>query len=425
MPYRSLTTENDRPATRRRSDHASPDGGRGPGCLAALLDVARRRGVSSARLLARTGLAEGDLADPGCVIPQDAEHHAIENLIALCGDDGGLGLEVGARYRFTTLGPLGFAMVSGPTLADATRLVLDYGDLFDPFVTLELQGDESRFDVTVRPRQVSPHLARFVTERAVAALLTTWRDVARRDLAPLGVSFAFARPAVNEPYARLAGLQVGFATTQTRVSMDAADMASPLAHADPYAVRAAEAQCRQLRHAVRDQAGVAGRVKTLLRAHSEGLPDMGTVAAAVCMSERTLRRRLQKEGATFAALCDEVRMATAEQLLGCSHLPIEHIAGRVGYADPASFIHAFKRWRGRTPGAFRSALRAGVRPVSPPRSVLASSTPETGDSMSKPQFEAFMADQIAAIEESGADPQAWVERHSIAFRASWEASHAA
>jgi hypothetical protein len=63
-------------------------------------------------------------------------------------------------------------MVSGSTLADATRLVLDYGDLFDPFVTFELQRDDSRFGVTVRPQLVSPQLVRFVTERAVAALLT-------------------------------------------------------------------------------------------------------------------------------------------------------------------------------------------------------------------------------------------------------------
>jgi AraC-like DNA-binding protein len=253
-------------------------------------------------------------------------------------------------------------MASASTLADATRLVLDYGDLFDPFVAIELQGDASRFDVTAQPRLVSPELVRFVTERAVAALLTTWRDIARRDLLPRGVSFAFARPAVDEPYSRLTGLQVGFAATHTCLSMDAADMALPLAHADAYAVRVAQAQCRQLRDAVRDRASVAGRVKTLLRAHSERVPDMDEVAAALCMTERTLRRRLQKEGTTFAALCDEIRRSAAEQLLSCSHLPIECIAGRLGYADPTSFINAFKRWRGRTPGAFRSALLSGATP---------------------------------------------------------------
>ncbi|WP_280155880.1 AraC family transcriptional regulator [Piscinibacter sp. XHJ-5] len=420
-----LTIPDDHRPTHRRFDHASRTGGRGPGCLAALLHVARRRGVSTARLLACTGLAEGDLADPGCVIPQDAEHHAIENLIALCGDGSGLGLEVGARYRFTTLGPLGFAMASGSTLADATRLVLDYGDLFDPFVALELQADDSRFGVTVRPRLVSPELVRFVTERAVAALLTTWRDIARRNLLPRGVSFAFARPVVDEPYSHLTGLEVGFAATHTRLSMDTADMALPLAHADAYAVRVAEGQCRQLREAVRDRASVAGGVKALLRAHPEGMPDMGQVAAALCMSERTLRRRLQKEGTTFAALCDEIRRSTAEQLLSCSHLPIEHIASRLGYAEPASFIHAFKRWKGRTPGAFRSALHVGGHGVIPPRAALASPTPEPGKSMSQQQFEAFMAAQVAAIEASGVEPEAWIERHSTTFRAAWEDSHGA
>jgi AraC-like DNA-binding protein len=150
---------------------------------------------------------------------------------------------------------------------------------------------------------------------------------------------------------------------------------------------------------------------------------MGEVAAVLCMSERTLRRRLHKEGTTFAALCDEIRRSTAEQLLSCSRLPIEHIAGRLGYAEPASFIHAFKRWKGRTPGAYRSALVAG-HAVLPPRAALASSTPEPGDSMSQQHFEAFMAAQIAAIEASGVEPDVWIERHSTTFRATWESNHA-
>ena len=40
--------------------------------------------------------------------------------------------------------------------------------------------------------------------------------------------------------------------------------------------------------------------------------------------------------------------------------------------------------------------------------------------MSQQQFEAFMADQIAAMERSGVDPEVWIERHSDTFRAAWE-----
>ena len=44
--------------------------------------------------------------------------------------------------------------------------------------------------------------------------------------------------------------------------------------------------------------------------------------------------------------------------------------------------------------------------------------------MNQQHFEAFMADQIAAMEASGADPEVWVEHHSTTFRAAWEHNHA-
>ncbi|WP_425293915.1 helix-turn-helix domain-containing protein [Klebsiella pneumoniae] len=50
-----------------------------------------------------------------------------------------------------------------------------------------------------------------------------------------------------------------------------------------------------------------------------------------------------------------MRRTLAEQLLAVPRLPISDIAERLGYAEASSFIHAFKRWHGRTPRAFRSA----------------------------------------------------------------------
>jgi two-component system NarL family response regulator len=40
--------------------------------------------------------------------------------------------------------------------------------------------------------------------------------------------------------------------------------------------------------------------------------------------------------------------------------------------------------------------------------------------MNQQQFEAFMADQVAAIEASGIAPDLWIARHSTTFRAAWE-----
>jgi AraC-like DNA-binding protein len=77
------------------------------------------------------------------------------------------------------------------------------------------------------------------------------------------------------------------------------------------------------------------------------------VAGGLGMAPRTLRRRLAAEGTSFRRLQGEVREALAEELLA-SRRSVEDVAERLGYAEPASFIHAFKRGKGVAPGAWRA-----------------------------------------------------------------------
>jgi AraC-like DNA-binding protein len=72
------------------------------------------------------------------------------------------------------------------------------------------------------------------------------------------------------------------------------------------------------------------------------------------MSSRTLRRRLEEKGTTYRALLEEVRRKQAEDLVARTALTVEQIADSLGYAETASFTHAFKRWTGRSPREFRS-----------------------------------------------------------------------
>lgn len=89
------------------------------------------------------------------------------------------------------------------------------------------------------------------------------------------------------------------------------------------------------------------------------------VAAQLFMSTRTLRRKLQQADTTFVALLDEVRLNDARRLLGMTTLGIEVIAGRIGFAEPASFTHAFRRWTGMTPSEWRARQREGLTDTPP------------------------------------------------------------
>lgn len=95
-------------------------------------------------------------------------------------------------------------------------------------------------------------------------------------------------------------------------------------------------------------------VRELLVPDADGYPALEAAASHLFMSTRTLKRKLQQAETTFQAELDSVRLDDAHRLLGMSALGIEEIAGRMGFAEPASFTHAFRRWTGMTPSEWRS-----------------------------------------------------------------------
>jgi AraC-like DNA-binding protein len=88
-----------------------------------------------------------------------------------------------------------------------------------------------------------------------------------------------------------------------------------------------------------------------------GSPDVGIVARAVRTSPRTLQRRLQEAGVTFAGVLRQARCVAAEEMLGDPRRKIGDVARVLGYSDPAHFTRAFVRWTGITPRDFRRRLQ--------------------------------------------------------------------
>jgi AraC-like DNA-binding protein len=82
-------------------------------------------------------------------------------------------------------------------------------------------------------------------------------------------------------------------------------------------------------------------------------------AAIIGTSPRTLQRRLAEHDQSFSRLLQSVRFRTAQRLLRDCNMPIVEIARRLGYADSANFIRAFKRWSGFGPNQFRQLHYVG------------------------------------------------------------------
>src|SRR5271155_1219333 len=95
---------------------------RGAAATRALLGVGEEHGVRAQRLLGGTPLTLESLKGPGVDVEACDEIQVVRNLLAAVGDGDGLGVEAAMRVSFCSLGPLGLALMSAPTVREALRL---------------------------------------------------------------------------------------------------------------------------------------------------------------------------------------------------------------------------------------------------------------------------------------------------------------
>ncbi len=301
--------------------------------------------------LAGTGLTLEDLRTPGQEIPGSAELTVLRNLQIAC-PAADLALAAGARYHLTTYGIWGFALASSPTVRSALDVGSRFVDLSFTFCTLEVEEDSDRLSLCLDGSGVPADVRAFVVTRDLAGLRTIVAELTQSAV-PLGsLSVTLPEPADVTPWVELFGRRPEFGAARNVATLDAAFLDLPLPQADELTAAATEAQCRELVERRRARTGVAGQVRDALL--DAPMPGLEAVARDRHVSVRTLRRQLTAEGASYRGLVEEVREALAEELLRAG-LPVEQVARRLGYAETASFTHAFSRWKGSSPRTWSRA----------------------------------------------------------------------
>ena len=100
---------------------------------------------------------------------------------------------------------------------------------------------------------------------------------------------------------------------------------------------------------------ISHKVKHLILAQLEkSEPSLTEIANQLNIAERSLRRKLQEDGANYRDLLQQCRMELAEHYLQNTELSITDIALRIGFADTSNFSRAFARWYNKSPSQFRN-----------------------------------------------------------------------
>jgi AraC-like DNA-binding protein len=320
-----------------------------------MADFAAELGTSHSQILTGTGIEQHQLLDPNMLVTGQQELQLIRNLVEKFGHRPLLGLEIGTRYHFTTFGSLGLALISSANIREALNFALAYFPLSFAFSQFVVSEHPDTYDIQIEiivDQGIPKNLWQFIIQRDVAALITVQRDLIQEQLCQK-VMFSFQAHGETQAYVELFGISPEFGALKNLIVLNAGKIDQKLSMANELVLQAAEQQCRQMLDKRQNQKKYTHQVQQVLMNNKGEIPSMEEVADCLHLNSRTLRRYLAQEQVTFLQIREEVRKILADYYLSLTQTSIEQISEWLGYAEPASFIHAYKRWYGKTPHATR------------------------------------------------------------------------
>ena len=318
------------------------------------LDALGSEGIEPARLLVGTGLSAADLADPANRMTVAQQIRIYANAAELT-NHRPIGLLNGRNVMPHHHGVWGYAMQTAANLGQSIRIFNQYFDVVGPIARqiLQIEGSLARWiSVDVLPTEPARRVG---VEEMLSGNYTLLRQLTDGAFHLRALWLDYPEPAEKAEYERLFGCEVYFRKGSIEMRFDASLLNLKLKSADPESRRACEERCQDMLNRLGRGVDIVDRVRRIIYENACDRRDIDSVAANLCVSARTLRRRLKEAGTTYRTVLREVQEALAVDYLTDTDISIDEIAYLLGYSDTSNFRHAFKQWTGLTPSAYRAS----------------------------------------------------------------------
>ncbi|MEN5111243.1 AraC family transcriptional regulator [Pseudomonas sp. TWI672] len=311
-------------------------------------------GEPDAGLLAQAGIDIGQLDQADARVSAEAYSRLWRLLAQRCNDEF-----FAMDPRGLRTGSLAFlcrASMAQPTLQAGVETALVFLSLMLQDLQPVLARQKSLAEIVIvepnaQPRRAFTYFTFWMIVHGVACWL------AGRRIPILAIDLRCAEPPFCDDYRVMFSENLQFERPLTRmiIAGDCLDM--PMRRSEDELQRFLAEAPGNILVKYRDPNSLARRIRqTLSQQTPSQWPAAEQLAATLCMSASTLRRRLSEEGQNYQALKDSIRRELAIAWLAQPQLGLGEIAERLGFADSSSFYKAFRKWFGCNPGHYRSVF---------------------------------------------------------------------
>jgi AraC-like DNA-binding protein len=320
-----------------------------------IADMLTAEGLDARGLLVAAEIDPAALEVAGARLPTEKISRLWELAVERSGNPA-LGLAQHGVVRPASFDVVGYTMLSCANLRGAFERLVRYLLILSDALSMTISEERGVCRVTFELFGGNRPVPRQRIEFIFTTVIGFCRWIGGRDIHPVAIDLAYPVPADPAAYRAAFRCPVVFDAPHNSLQFSAADMSAPLPASNPMLADLHERFAGDYLQRF-DHARTSYRAReVIIRCLPDGEPRRDEVAGELCMSERTLQRRLEEESTSFVQLLDDTRRELAEQYLGRLHLSLAQAAYLLGFADQSSFFRACRRWFDLSPGQYRSQL---------------------------------------------------------------------
>ena len=316
----------------------------------------REHQISVPAVLRRAGLPAAFFQQEK-IYATTAELFALWRAIGETSSDPAIGLKLGAEPRFERYQPSAIAAVCSRSFRDALQRIARYKKLTCPEeIRVRTAGDEASVEfIYLEADETQPDV---LVDLGLSWILSIGRRGTDGQITPLRLELTRS-PENRDLLESHFGCRVRFKVGRNTLIFHSSDLDRPFVTQNDELLKAIGAQLEAELKERDSGADLGDQVKhTLKRSLAGKRPTLPQVARELCMSARTLQRRLTDADITFQQLVEDTRRELAHHYLKHSTVELNEAAFLLGYEDSNSFFRAFQGWEGTTPGEWRTRYRS-------------------------------------------------------------------
>jgi AraC-like DNA-binding protein len=306
-------------------------------------------GLSTETLKRNANLTEKQLSNPEARA-SSMQFHQLWQSIEQLSDTPDIGLKIGRNLRFGHWGLIEYISLNASNFSQVMEIVVKYWRLIT----------EDKKDINLRVVDNNHVALSFLGDKSIPAIVyqadmvyldRVLKLIFGPDVQPVEFWFYHARDEnLNESdFRSVLNAPLRFDQSTNAVILSQEQIERPI-NQDSALMTVLIEQAEKRLKALDKQLSTTSRVTALIES---GLSKLSEVAEKLHLGERTLQRRLGKEGYAFNDLLNQVQKNKAQQYLVDNTLSIKEISFLMGFQDERGFYSAVKRWFSLSPTDYR------------------------------------------------------------------------